>query len=137
MKRQDREKFVYNELSTNKKIHKTLAITKIIGYNNNCIKKLERVGTNPTLKCVLREWNMSSIEGKIEKLVEINPLTGKVTANRTHVIIFPNSHYVTTSEKMLKALDSIEKEKELQVKYFKILFNCLLKGDTLWKKYLF
>ena len=70
MKRQDREKFVYNELSTNKKIHKTLAITKIIGYNNNCIKKLERVGTNPTLKCVLREWNMSSIEGKIEKLVE-------------------------------------------------------------------
>ena len=56
---------------------------------------------------------------EIEKLVEINPLTGKVTANRTHVIIFPNSHYVTTSEKMLKALDSIEKEKELQVKYFK------------------
>lgn len=55
MKRQDREKFVYNELSTNKKIHKTLAIAKIIGYNNNCIKKLERVGTNPTLKCVLRE----------------------------------------------------------------------------------
>ena len=56
---------------------------------------------------------------EIEKLVEINPLTGKVTSNRTHVIIFPNSHYVTTSEKMLKALDSIEKEKELQVKYFK------------------
>ena len=56
---------------------------------------------------------------EIEKLVEINPLTGKVTANRTHVIIFPNSHYVTTSEKMLRALDSIEKEKELQVKYFK------------------
>ena len=56
---------------------------------------------------------------EIEKLVEINPLTGKVTANRTHVIIFPNSHYVTTSEKMLKALDSIETEKELQVKYFK------------------
>ena len=50
----DQVKFVYNELSTNKKIHKTLAITKIIGYNNNCIKKLERVGTNPTLKCVLR-----------------------------------------------------------------------------------
>ena len=76
MKRQDREKFVYNELSTNKKIHKTLAITKIIGYNNNCIKKLERVGTNPTLKCVLREWNMSSIEGKIEKLVELSSTYG-------------------------------------------------------------
>ena len=56
---------------------------------------------------------------EIEKLVEINPLTGKVTANRTHVIIFPNSHYVTTSDKMQRALDSIEMEKEEQVKYFK------------------
>lgn len=56
---------------------------------------------------------------EIEKLVEINPLTGKVTANRTHVIIFPNSHYVTTSDKMLRALDSIEQEKVEQVKYFK------------------
>ena len=28
------------------------------------------MGTNPTLKCVLREWNMSSLEEKIEKLVE-------------------------------------------------------------------
>lgn len=56
---------------------------------------------------------------EIEKLVEINPLTGKVTANRTHVIIFPNSHYVTTSDKMQRALDSIEMEKEEQIKYFK------------------
>lgn len=56
---------------------------------------------------------------EIEKLVEINPLTGKITANRTHVIIFPNSHYVTTSDKMQRALDSIEKEKEERVKYFK------------------
>ena len=56
---------------------------------------------------------------EIEKLVEINPLTVKVTANRTHVIIFPNSHYVTTSDKMQRALDSIEMEKEEQVKYFK------------------
>ena len=56
---------------------------------------------------------------EIEKLVEINPLTGRVTANRTHVIIFPNSHYVTTSDKMQRALDSIEKEKEERVKYFK------------------
>lgn len=56
---------------------------------------------------------------EIEKLVEINPLTSKVTANRTHVMIFPNSHYVTTSDKMQIALDSIEQEKEERVKYFK------------------
>lgn len=52
------------------KIKKRLAITRKIGYNNNRIRNLERVGTNPTLKCVLREWNMSSLEEKIEKLVE-------------------------------------------------------------------
>ena len=34
---------------------------------------------------------------EIEKISEINPLTGKAEATRNHVIIFPNSHYVTTS----------------------------------------
>ena len=45
---------------------------------------------------------------EIEKISEINPLTGKAIGTRQHVMIFPNSHYVTTSEKM-----------EEQVKYFK------------------
>ena len=37
---------------------------------------------------------------EIEKISEINPLTGKVIAVRNHVMIFPNSHYVTTADKM-------------------------------------
>ena len=45
------EKFCVKSL----KIKKRLAITREIGYNNNRIRNLERVGTNPTLKCVLRE----------------------------------------------------------------------------------
>lgn len=56
---------------------------------------------------------------EIEKIVEINPLTGKAIASRSHVMIFPNSHYVTTSDKMERAIQSIEKEKEERVKYFK------------------
>ena len=56
---------------------------------------------------------------EIDKINEINPLTGKVIASRNHVMIFPNSHYVTTSEKMERALITIEKEKEERVKYFK------------------
>ena len=55
----------------------------------------------------------------IEKLAEINPLTGKVTAIRNHVMIFPNSHYVTTSDKMERAIGTIEEELEGRIKYFK------------------
>lgn len=56
---------------------------------------------------------------EIEKISEINPLTGKATATRSHIMIFPNSHYVTTSEKMERAIGTIEAEMEKQVEYFK------------------
>ena len=56
---------------------------------------------------------------EIEKISEINPLTGKSTGIRSHVMIFPNSHYVTTSDKMERAIQTIEAEMEEQVKYFK------------------
>ena len=56
---------------------------------------------------------------EVEKISEINPLTGKVTETRSHVMIFPNSHYVTTSEKMERAIKSIEEEMKQQVEYFK------------------
>ena len=56
---------------------------------------------------------------EVEKISEINPLTGKVTATRSHVMIFPNSQYVTTSEKMERAIKSIGEEMKQQVEYFK------------------
>jgi len=56
---------------------------------------------------------------EIEKISEINPLTGKAIATRNHIMIFPNSHYVTTSEKMERAINTIEEEMKEQVKYFK------------------
>ena len=56
---------------------------------------------------------------EIEKISEINPLTGKSIGTRQHVMIFPNSHYVTTSGKMERAITTIEQEMEEQVKYFK------------------
>ena len=58
-------------------------------------------------------------DDEIEKISEINPLTGKVIATRNHVMIFPNSHYVTTSDKMERAIKTIEEELENRVKYFK------------------
>ena len=56
---------------------------------------------------------------EIEKISEINPLTGKAMASREHIMIFPNSHYVTSQEKMEKAIVTIEQEMEERVKYFK------------------
>ena len=56
---------------------------------------------------------------EIEKISEINPLTGKAIGTRQHVMIFPNSHYVTSSEKMEKAIKTIEQEMEERVEYFK------------------
>ena len=56
---------------------------------------------------------------EIEKISEINATTGKVIATRPHVMIYPNSHYVTTSDKMERALNSIEEEMKEQVKFFK------------------
>ena len=56
---------------------------------------------------------------EVEKISEINPLTGKIIAIREHVWIYPNSHYVTSKDKLEKALVTIEKEMEERVKYFK------------------
>ena len=56
---------------------------------------------------------------EVEKIQEINPLTGKSIVERKHIMIFPNSHYVTTSDKMGSALITIEQELQEQIKYFK------------------
>ena len=56
---------------------------------------------------------------EIDKISEINPLTGKVIASRNHVMIYPNSHYVTTKDKRDRAIETIEAELEERIKYFK------------------
>ena len=56
---------------------------------------------------------------EIEKITEINPLTGKPIGTRKHVLISPASHYVTTKEKMDRAIITIEEELEERIKYFK------------------
>ena len=56
---------------------------------------------------------------EIEKINEINPLTGKAIGSRKHILIPPASQYVTSKDKMNKAIETIEEELEEQVKYFK------------------
>jgi len=56
---------------------------------------------------------------EIEKISEINPLTGKTIGLRNHVMIFPNSHYATTKEKMERAVKTIEDELAERIEFFK------------------
>jgi len=47
---------------------------------------------------------------EIDRIVEIDTLTGEVLARRLHAAIFPASHYVTPQDRMQKALEGIERE---------------------------
>lgn len=55
---------------------------------------------------------------EIDRLCEINPLTGAVTRDVQHVAIYPASHYVTTKEKMARAVEELERELDERVKWF-------------------
>lgn len=58
-------------------------------------------------------------DDEIERITEIDTLTGEVKCELEHVAIFPNSHYVVAPEKMERAIKGIEKELEEQVAFFK------------------
>lgn len=47
---------------------------------------------------------------EIDRILEVNYLTGEILSGRNHVLIFPASHYATSKEKVKKALISIEEE---------------------------
>lgn len=56
---------------------------------------------------------------EIERISEIEPITKKVLSTRNHVAIFPASHYATTKEKMVNAINSIKEELEDRLNYFR------------------
>lgn len=56
---------------------------------------------------------------EIDRIREVNALTGEVLGEREHVAIFPASHFVTREEKMRIAIENIEKELEEQLIYFR------------------
>lgn len=56
---------------------------------------------------------------EIDRICEVEPLSGKVTHELEHVMIYPASHYVVPQEKINRACENIEKELEDQVRFFK------------------
>ena len=49
---------------------------------------------------------------EVERITEINVLTGEIIGTMSHLAIYPNSHYVTTDEKMKRAIAEIRREME-------------------------
>ena len=56
---------------------------------------------------------------EIDRILEIDVLTGEIRNSLEHIAIFPASHYVVPMEKILKAAQNIEMELEERVRYFK------------------
>ena len=56
---------------------------------------------------------------EIDRIVEIDYITGKILGTRNHIAVFPASHYVTTPEKVAHAVEAIENELAERVQYFK------------------
>ncbi|WP_397537260.1 excinuclease ABC subunit UvrB [Rummeliibacillus pycnus] len=56
---------------------------------------------------------------EVDRIREVDAITGEVLGDREHIAIFPASHFVTREEKMLKAIDNIEDELQDQLKKFR------------------
>lgn len=56
---------------------------------------------------------------EVERLLEIDTLTGEIKGSLEHVVIFPASHYVVEKDKLEKAIHNIEEELEERIRYFK------------------
>lgn len=54
---------------------------------------------------------------EIDKILEIDSLTGEVIGTRVHVSVFPASHYATTDDKVKKAIESIKLELDDRLKW--------------------
>ncbi|RUL54236.1 excinuclease ABC subunit UvrB [Lysinibacillus antri] len=56
---------------------------------------------------------------EIDRIREVDALTGEILGDRDHVAIFPASHFVTREEKMVKAIENIEVELEHQLEKYR------------------
>ena len=55
---------------------------------------------------------------EIDRITEINPLTGELTASLRHAAIYPASHYIVSRDKMLEAVKEIRRELSERIEYF-------------------
>ena len=69
----------------------------------------------------------------IERITEINPLTGEIVKNKQELKVFPSSHYVTPYDKLKDALVNIKEELDSRLTFFK-KNNMLLEAQRLQQR---
>ncbi len=55
----------------------------------------------------------------IDRICEVNPVTGDIISTLKHVAIYPSSHYIVPREKLLEAIDNIKQEAKERAEYFR------------------
>lgn len=73
---------------------------------------------------------------EVDRIAEINTVTGEVVGIRNHCAIYPASHYVTSKEKLERAIGEIEKEMERRVEEFKAK-DCLIEAQRIKQRTLY
>ncbi len=56
---------------------------------------------------------------EVERILELDPLTGEIVSEKDEIDIFPAKHFVTTNDRIVQGVESIEKELQEQIEYFK------------------
>ncbi len=64
-------------------------------------------------------FRISFFGDEVERIMELNPLTGEVYSEPQKVDVFPAKHYITEEQRLKKAIGDIENELEDRIKYFK------------------
>jgi len=75
-------------------------------------------------------FRVSFFGDEVERMMEINPVTGEIYSEPQRVDIFPAKHYITDEQRLKKAIQDIEEELEERLKYFKD-HNKLLEAQRL------
>jgi excinuclease ABC subunit B len=64
-------------------------------------------------------YRISFFGDEVERITQVDPITGEIVREPREIKIFPAKHYITTEERMKKSIQDIEEELEEQIKYFK------------------
>ena len=79
-----------------------------------------------------RAIRVSFFGDEIERITEINTLTGEVLSRQDHAIVFPASHYATGQAKLMAAMNEIERDMESHVTIPQI--GAMYRGDRMRKE---
>jgi len=58
---------------------------------------------------------------EVDRISEVSPVTGEILCDRLHVAIFPASHYATSHDKLMAAMDEIDRDCEIRVAEFEAM----------------